>query len=53
MNVLVVADDPNLATLWGGVLKERGHDVSVADTETAALKSLTAIPGTSSCWIFA
>ena len=44
MNVLVVADDPNLATLWGGVLKERGHDVSVADTETAALESLTAIP---------
>ena len=44
MNVLVVADDPNLATLWGGVLKERGHDVCVADTEVAALESLRAAP---------
>ncbi len=40
MNVLVVADDPNLAILWGGALKEGGHEVIVVDTEGAALGAL-------------
>lgn len=40
MNVLVVADDPNLASLWGGTLREGGHAVRVADTEATAMALL-------------
>lgn len=44
MNVLVVEDDPNLGSLWGEVLEKAGHDVLLADTETAALASLQKTP---------
>ncbi len=44
MNVLVVEDDPNLATLWGTALEDAGHDALMVDTETAALTTLQKHP---------
>ncbi|RYH11847.1 response regulator [Tropicimonas sp. IMCC6043] len=44
MNVLVVEDDPNLATLWKQVLERAGHKVLSVESQTAALASLQQTP---------
>ncbi|MFD0980823.1 response regulator [Tropicimonas aquimaris] len=40
MRVLVVQDDPNVQSLWSGILEESGHEVVLVETESAALKTL-------------
>lgn len=40
MKVLVVQDDPNVQSLWSGILEESGHEVAIAETEAAALRTL-------------